>query len=117
MSIPEEDVTDVPRNRLSTYQHLVQMRQHIWERWNKEYISELQSRRKWKQTQSQLCQGDIVLIKEDNQPPLNWKMGKVITLHPGRDGVNRVATLQTQFGAIKRSFTKLCPLPFDKSGN
>ncbi|KAJ8944077.1 hypothetical protein NQ318_005987 [Aromia moschata] len=54
-----------------------------------------------------------VLVKEDNQPPMRWKLGRVEAIHAGRDGVVRVATLKTNTGFIKRSFAKICPLPVD----
>nr|CAH7759089.1 unnamed protein product [Callosobruchus chinensis] len=62
-------------NRLDIYQHLQQMKQHIWSRWSKEYVTELQQRCKWKSTQGELKEGDMVIIKEDNLPPLKWKLG------------------------------------------
>nr|CAI5830786.1 unnamed protein product [Callosobruchus analis] len=93
----------------------IQIKQHIWQRWCKEYVSELQQRIKWKRTQGSLQQGALVLIKEDNVPPMNWKLGRVVNLHQGKDGVNRVATVNTQSGLLKRSFAKLCPLPIDSN--
>nr|CAI5859571.1 unnamed protein product [Callosobruchus analis] len=89
----------------------LQLKQHIWSRWNKEYVTELQQRCKWKSTQGELKEGDMVIIKEDNLPPLKWKLGRVTSLHSGSDGVNRVATVKTQNGFVKRAFAKLCPLP------
>ncbi|KAJ8971173.1 hypothetical protein NQ317_013368, partial [Molorchus minor] len=59
------------------------MKQHIWERWSKEYVSELQQRCKWKQTQSELKEGTLVLLKEDNLPPMNWKLGRIMCVHRG----------------------------------
>ncbi|KAJ8962212.1 hypothetical protein NQ318_018184 [Aromia moschata] len=55
----------------------------------------------------------ILLVKEDNQPPMRWKLGRVEAIHAGRDDVVRVATLKTNSGFIKRSFAKICPLPVD----
>ncbi|CAH2001065.1 unnamed protein product [Acanthoscelides obtectus] len=98
-------------NRLKVYQQLQRIKQHIWARWSKEYVSELQQRCKWKSTQSQLQEGSLVLVKDDNQPPMCWRLGRVTSLYPGSDGVNRVASVKTQSGLVKRSFAKLCPLP------
>nr|CAI5852458.1 unnamed protein product [Callosobruchus analis] len=91
------------------------IKQHIWQRWCKEYVSELQQRTKWKRTQGSLQQGALVLIKEDNVPPMNWQLGRVVNLHQGKDAVIRVATVNTQSGLLKRSFAKLCPLPIDSN--
>ncbi|KAJ8955234.1 hypothetical protein NQ318_000260 [Aromia moschata] len=53
------------------------------------------------------------LVKEDNQPPVMWKLGRVEAIHPGKDGIAKVATLRTSGGIIKRSFAKICPLPLE----
>lgn len=110
-SVPERDVKTIPENRLSLFQHIQQLKQHFWERWSKEFVSELQQRVKWKRTQSQLQENSLVLIKEDNQPPMQWKLGRVTQIHPGRDGIPRVASIRTAGGMVKRAFSKICPLP------
>ncbi|XP_030761095.1 uncharacterized protein LOC115886162 [Sitophilus oryzae] len=111
LSPPEADLMAVPVGRLNRYQLLEQMRQNFWSRWSKEYVSELQQRMKWRETCSEASIGSIVLIKEDNQPPLRWKMGRITALHPGKDGISRVVTIQTANGTIKRACRKICPLP------
>jgi len=57
--------------------------------------------------------GDLVLLKEDNLPPQQWKMGRVILCHPGLDEITRVVTLITANGELKRPVNKLCLLPVD----
>lgn len=60
----------------------------------------------------------MVLIQDDNLPPFKWRLGRVLSLHVGCDGVVRVALVKTQNGVIKRAVVKLCPLPLgDESGN
>ncbi|XP_072379310.1 uncharacterized protein [Diabrotica undecimpunctata] len=111
IATPEPDITDLPTGRLSRFQLLEQMRQNFWRRWSKEYISELQQRVKWKKTQRTLSQGSMVLVKEDNINPLKWRLGRVLELHPGKDGICRVASIRTATGVIRRAFPKICPLP------
>lgn len=113
-ALPDEDLLSVPENRLNEYQRIQQLMQHLWSRWSKEYISELQQRIKWKsQGPTLLKPGVLVILKEDNVPPLHWKMGRVVAVHKGSDGVARVATVKTQAGVIKRSFSKLCIVPIE----
>ncbi|XP_066260433.1 uncharacterized protein [Euwallacea similis] len=64
------DLRSLPTNRLSLYQHLQQLRQHIWSRWSKEYVVELQQRIKWRQNYDNLTEGSLVLVKDDNAPPM-----------------------------------------------
>lgn len=110
-SLPE-DATEIPMNRLNIYRRQQQIQQNFWKRWYKEYISELQQRYKWSKTCStQMKPGLLVLIKEDNLPPLVWKIGVIETVHPGEDGVVRAATIRTSTGRFQRPTRKLCPLP------
>lgn len=110
---PEIEVDDdVPVNRLKTYQYMQTLIRDFWKRWSKEYITSLQCRSKWQQnTHQRIEKNDLVLIREDNSPPLLWRLGRVIELHPGDDQVVRVVSIKTRNGIVKRSITKLCALP------
>lgn len=103
-SLPDPDVTDIAENRLSRFQRVPQFHQRIWRRWSKEYISELQQRTKWRSHHSDLKPETLVLVKDDNQPPLHWKLGRIVAIHPGSDGYARVASMRTQHGVVLRSF-------------
>lgn len=83
----------------------------MWNRWSKEYISELQTRNKWSGTNGEIIENTMVLIKEDNLPPLRWKLGRIIEAIRGKDGHARVFKVRTSNGLIARSFAKLCPPP------
>lgn len=67
-SAADPDVTHIPQNRLSHFQHVQQLQQHFWARWSREYISELQQRCKWTTQSGTLKVNDLVVIKDDNQP-------------------------------------------------
>ncbi|CAH2242890.1 jg14460 [Pararge aegeria aegeria] len=71
----------------------------------------ISQRSKWRSSSSSLQLGSMVLVKEKNQPPLLWQLGRVVKLHPGKDGVNRVADIKTRKGIIQRAFNNICPLP------
>lgn len=85
----------------------------FWSCWSRQYLQELQHRYYWQDKHRNLPLGSIVMIKDDNQPPLKWKLGRVIALHPGADNLVRVVTLKTASGTTQRSITKLCPLPIE----
>ncbi|KYQ53766.1 hypothetical protein ALC60_05398, partial [Trachymyrmex zeteki] len=95
----------------STWQHISKVRQDFWARWSLEYLNELQIRHKWNKDEPNLNQGDAVLIKDKALPCTQWALGRITMLHPGNDGVVRVATIRTAAGEIKRSVKSLCPLP------
>ncbi|XP_076247806.1 uncharacterized protein LOC143187478 [Calliopsis andreniformis] len=111
-ALPDQDVTDIKLNRLNRYQLVQQMFQHFWQRWHKEYLHHLQQRHKWKTSSNQqLRKGSLVVIKEDNLPPLRWSLGRITELHQGKDGISRVVTVRTATGIYKRPTAKICILP------
>ncbi|XP_072395159.1 uncharacterized protein [Diabrotica undecimpunctata] len=112
--LPQEDLRQHNPFRISRFHHVTQIIQHFWDKWSKEYLSHLQTRSKWRTSSSRQLQiGDMVIIKEDDLPPLKWQMGRVIDVHPGRDNVVRVATVRTSNGQFKLGVNKLCVLPID----
>ena len=60
--------------------------------------------------------GTMVVLKEDNLPPLRWKLGRITALHPGKDGISRVLSIKTSEGVVQRPAAKVCILPMDEGG-
>ncbi|XP_030750245.1 uncharacterized protein LOC115878029 [Sitophilus oryzae] len=112
-SLPDPDLRDISTSRLSRYQLMQQCQQHFWSRWTREFLSELQLRTKWKTQQAALQVGSLIVLKDDHSHPLQWKLGRIVLLHPGSDGIARVATIKTSSGTVKRSFAKFCVLPIE----
>ncbi|GFY08355.1 integrase catalytic domain-containing protein [Trichonephila clavipes] len=88
-AIPQPTVPDDLRH-CDRWRLLIRMTQHFWNRWSSEYLTLLQSRSKWRIVQKNLDIGDLVLIKHDNSPPLQWKLGKVTETFPGKNSKVRV---------------------------
>lgn len=97
-------------SQLSRYQRVEQLRHHFWSRWSREYISEMQHRSKWKVNNGDLLPDTLVIIKEENAPPLQWHLGRIVAVLPGTDGIARVADIRTSKGVIRRAFSRICPL-------
>ncbi|XP_063920800.1 uncharacterized protein LOC135135633 [Zophobas morio] len=96
----EEDLESTKLNRLTRWQHVEKMRQHFWRRWQREYVSQLQQRSKWRvKGPSSVKPGILVLLVEDDAPPLHWPLGRVQDVHPGKDGVVRVVTRHSRAAA------------------
>lgn len=111
-AIPNPSLLNIPSNKLSRWQLVHQLLQHFWTRWKNEYLHNLQQRTKWKLNKGTALQsGQLVVIREDNLPPMHWKMGRIVSVHPGNDGVARVATIKTSGGVVKRAAARLCILP------
>ncbi|XP_031346951.1 uncharacterized protein LOC116173565 [Photinus pyralis] len=111
----EADVTQLRMNTLSRWQLVDQIRQHYWRRWQREYLNNLQQRTKWKSPKKDLVVGDMVLVKEENLPPLQWSYGRVVEVHSGNDKKVRVVSIKTKGGVIKRAINKVCVLPIQQS--
>ena len=79
----------------------------FWKRWTTEYLHTLQSRTKWQHQKPNLQVDDIVIVKPDSHFHCHWPTAKIISTHPGADGIVRVVTLKTASGIYKRPVTKI----------
>ncbi|XP_038117200.1 uncharacterized protein LOC119769297 [Culex quinquefasciatus] len=113
-ALPDRDFTNLPANRLNHYQQIQQKQQLFWNRWKREYLSQLQARTKRWRSPVQIEVGKLVVIVDDNLPPTCWKLARISEVHPGADGVVRVVTLKTATKLIKRPVEKICLLPLDE---
>ncbi|XP_051162407.1 uncharacterized protein LOC127282276 [Leptopilina boulardi] len=115
VAIPEPPLfNENPSNRWSL---ITKMRDDFWNRWSHEYLHHLQQRSKWLVETNAVKIGDVVLLKEDNLPPTRWALARVQQLHPGPDGLPRVATIKTSTTTLKRAFSKLAVLPIREVSN
>ena len=97
-----------PRKR---WQHLQKMLCDFWSRWTKEVLPEMQKRTRWLEPNYSLQAGDLVIIKDDLYPPARWLLGRVTNVHPGSDGLVRLATVKTANSQYERPLAKLVGLP------
>ncbi|XP_045450304.1 uncharacterized protein LOC123659081 [Melitaea cinxia] len=116
-SLPCETISDATGLTMNRYRRIEQLRQQFWRRWSREYIGELQQRTKWKTHHDDLTIDHLVLIKDENLPPLKWRLGRITRIYPGTDGVTRVADIRTATGTTRRAFSKICPLPLQPSND
>ncbi|XP_033218209.1 uncharacterized protein LOC117173677 [Belonocnema kinseyi] len=106
--IPEDDLREVPENRLTRFQHLIQIKQHFWSKWSQDYLTHLQHRSKWTSVQSQRIKpGTMVVLQDKDLPPMKWHLGRVIEMHQGKDGLTRVVSVQTKHDVTKRALNKI----------
>ena len=110
-TIPDPDLSHVPISRLGRWQLLQKFVQVIWKAWSRDYLHQLQQRHKWKFAKDNVSIGDLVLLMEDNLPPLSWKFGVITATFPGPDNLIRVVDIRTPTGILQRPVHKLCLLP------
>jgi len=113
-TLPEGDLTCVPGNRLSVWQHITKVRQDFWARWYLEYLNELQVRHKWTKEGTQVKVGTMDVIKDKRLPCTQWITGRIIRLDPGHDGITRTVSIKITAGEIMRPIRSLCPLPIEQ---
>lgn len=115
LSVPEEDLTSQPMNRLNHWQLIRQAVQSFWRRWSNEYLHTLMPRSKWNIESRELKLGEVVFVQStvNQMQPLSWPIGRVEQLIAGRDGIVRVATIRVANGVmLTRPLNKLVPLPY-----
>ena len=97
-----------PAKRWAHMQKLIGI---FWKRWSKEYLSSLQPRKKWTSKQRNFEVGDVALLMDENQPPLQWPLARVVEVYLGRDNQCRSAKVRTAKGCYVRPCIKLRKLP------
>ncbi|GFX63165.1 integrase catalytic domain-containing protein [Trichonephila clavipes] len=112
-SISESNLLDKSENTLFRWQKLTKIVQHIWTKWSRDYLKNLQQQNKWKFHKDNVKFNTMVLIKDDNLPINKWHLGRITKLFPGTDGKVRVVEIKTNKGNIKCSIGKVCVLSLD----
>lgn len=76
---PQQD-ENINLNRVKLYQPLRLFFQHFWKRWVNEYLtsSDVEQKSKWKFDRGSSLQiGSLVVLRGENIPVLQWKLGRV----------------------------------------
>lgn len=111
LSRPQPSVLEIPSNRINHWQIIHKLTEQFWRQWQIDYFARLQQRPKWLSKSINIQKNELVLLKDDNLPPSQWKMARVIDTHQGTDGLTRVVTIKTATTTLKRPVVKLCKLP------
>jgi len=82
------------------------LRAALRSRFRKEYLGQLIHRVKMKKS-NPIQVGDIVLIGQDNVKRMDWQLGRVEKLIPGKDQHVRVAKVKTSNGILVRPVQRL----------
>ncbi|XP_073819973.1 uncharacterized protein [Musca autumnalis] len=85
---------------LNRWRKLKVVQQEFCRRWKSDYLKELHKRNKWKHASPNLQLNDLVVLPQDMGSPNEWRLGRVLKLHPGPDGHVRVVDLKTTSGRL-----------------
>ncbi|GBN54526.1 hypothetical protein AVEN_127163-1 [Araneus ventricosus] len=67
-TVAEPELINVSDNRISRWQRVEKLTQHIWKRWSSDYLNHFQQRQKWQFVKNNVKPGVMVILKEDNLP-------------------------------------------------
>ncbi|XP_049869459.1 uncharacterized protein LOC126369201 isoform X2 [Pectinophora gossypiella] len=111
-AFPEQDLTDIPTNKLHFWEQCTKIKQNFFKQWQKQYLSMLQNRPKWKTSTPNIDVGTLIILRDNNIMPFQWPMARVVKLYPGNDNKVRAFDVKMPNGNVVRtSITKVCPLP------
>ncbi|XP_055941739.1 uncharacterized protein LOC129971787 [Argiope bruennichi] len=84
------------------------LQKDLRKRFRSEHLGSLIQRPKL-QNKSIISVGDVVLVGNDNQKRINWPLGRVTEIIPGKEGITRLVRLKTARGEILRPIQRLFP--------
>ena len=94
----DEDITEIntAENSAKRWRHMNKIIKRFWRKWQKEYLINLRESHKMNTSKESLKinVGDVVSIFEVGLKRRHWKVGKVLTIIRGKDGVIRGALVQ-----------------------
>ncbi|XP_033638549.1 uncharacterized protein LOC117299199 [Asterias rubens] len=65
----------------------------FWVRWRKEFLHNLQERKKWTKPERNIQKGDVVISKETDTTRNQWPLARVIDTYPSKDDKVRTVKL------------------------
>ncbi|KFM70459.1 hypothetical protein X975_10433, partial [Stegodyphus mimosarum] len=101
---------NIEANKLKNkFAYRVKVKRDLRKRFRTEYLGQLREAYKVKR-ESILKEGEIVLLGNDHTKRLNWNLGHIVKLYPGKDHRVRLALVKTAYGSFLRPVQKLFPL-------
>jgi hypothetical protein len=97
---------DLYRRQYRRVQYIADL---FWRRWTREYLPALQERQKWHVSCQNLKEDDVVLVLDD-LPRNQWRLGRVVKVFSGQDGLVRTVQVRTATTILLRPVRKLCLL-------
>ena len=82
----------------------------FWKRFLKEYIPSLTMRMKWNKLNGNFTVNDLVLIQTENTPTAFWPLARVIETYVSNDGNVRSVKLKLPNSTVIRPSNKVCLL-------
>ena len=85
------------------WRRIPELVKHFWQRWMKEWLPALNSRKKWHHPQKDVQVGEIVLVVSPDTQRGQWPLGRVTEVFSGR---RRTCTGGKRTSRTQRSYSK-----------
>jgi len=96
-----------PQSLGQRWQAVSKLKHAFWTQWSTDYLQQLQHRQKWRRSSANVKEGELVLIKEDNTPVLQWPLGRI---NKTIVFFVRVVEVKTSKGIFKRDIEYIAPI-------
>lgn len=111
-----DDRNQFSRQSRKRVTHLVQKFQSRWER---EYLTVIAQVNQKSSRRRPIVEGDVVLLAENEDNRENWRLGRILKIHPSTDNIARVADVKMGNGETKykRAIGNLAVLDLGESSS
>ena len=103
-------VDETQFNLKKIWRRVQELIRHLWQRWLKEWIPSLNSRKKWNSKKDDFKVGDMMLVLSADTPRDQWPLGRITKTFIGSDSRVRVVNVEVGQKDLTRSVRKLAPL-------
>ena len=88
------------------WKHVQALADTFWKRWKTDYLSTLQSRRKWTMDRPDVKEGDVVIIKDAQAHRNDWPIGLVTRTFPSKDKKTRKVEIRSSRDGVTKLFLR-----------
>ncbi len=106
-ALPAKLPSTSPTSHLRRWNLISRLKADLWKQWTASYLSSIAQRSKWLRPGLQLKPGDIVFVRDETMKIRDWPIARVTKVHPGDDGVVRVADITCRGKTYRRPVVKL----------
>ncbi len=107
-NIPEAELVD-GKGLSKRWEYIQRIRTDLRSRYKKEYLGQMASSRGPKENRS-IKVGDVVIVGQENKKRIEWPIGKISEVFPGKDGIIRTVKVKTTEGVLLRPLQRIYPM-------
>lgn len=82
--------------------------EQFWSRWRKEYLANIAIRQRWHVPRRNLQIGDIVMVKDEDLPRNEWRLGQVLETNANKDGLVRKVKIRLGDRNLNQKGERVC---------